>query len=222
MRLVDPEGNQLGVVTIEEARSKAEEFGLDLVEVNPNLRPIVCRIMDYGRFKYDKQKKERKSKTAASELKQIKYRPGIDGHDFEVKTEKLRKFLSAGNKVRVTVMFRRRDMRRPENGVKVMERVIAALSDVGRAEDTSSLAEGSRDLTVTINPVRQPPKKVTPDEQAPGRLRRHERSSAGTEDEVPPSDTADDDDDEADDDEDDHDPDDDADDDDDAADDAKD
>jgi translation initiation factor IF-3 len=93
VRLVDPEGNQLGVVSIEEARAKAEELGMDLVEVNPNIRPIVCRIMDYGRFKYDKQKKERKSKTAASELKQIKYRPGIDDHDFETKTAKLRRFL---------------------------------------------------------------------------------------------------------------------------------
>jgi translation initiation factor IF-3 len=177
VRLVDPDGAQLGVVTIEEARAKAEELGLDLVEVNPNVRPIVCRIMDYGRYKYDKQKKERKSKTAASELKQIKFRPGIDDHDFEVKVEKLRRFLLAGNKARVTIMFRRRDMRRPENGIRLMERVVATLADVSRSEDAPTMmGEGARDLTLTLNPVRQPAKKVQAEAQ-PHRLRRHEREA---------------------------------------------
>lgn len=153
-------------------------MGLDLVEVNPNVRPIVCRIMDYGRFKYDKQKKERKAKTAAQELKQIKYRPGIDDHDFETKTNHLRHFLEGGYKVRVTVMFRRRDMRRPENGLRVLQRVAESLADVGRVEDMPSEVIG-RDLTCTISPLRQPVKKegegAAAASDAPQRLRRHER-----------------------------------------------
>lgn len=182
MRLVDPEGAQLGIVTVEEARAKAEELGLDLVEVNPSVRPIVCRIMDYGRFKYDKQKNERKSKPAASELKQIKYRPGIDGHDFETKTAKVRQFLEAGNKVRVTVMFRRRDMRRPENGIRILHRVAKELADVAKAEDMPHDVVG-RDLTCTLMPLRQPEKKKDqPDEaEQPHRLRRHERTAAEAE-----------------------------------------
>jgi translation initiation factor IF-3 len=181
VRLIDPEGGLIGVVPVEEARQRAEEMGLDLVEVNPNVRPIVCRIMDYGRFKYDKQKKERKSKSAAQELKQIKYRPGIDGHDFETKTNHLRTFLEGGYKVRVTVMFRRRDMRRPENGIRVLQRVAESLSDVGRVEDMPNEVIG-RDLTCTISPLRQPIAKKegeagegSEQQQQQHRLRRHER-----------------------------------------------
>ena len=183
VRLVDPDGAQLGIVTIEEARAKAEELGMDLVEVNPNIRPIVVRIMDYGRFKYDKQKSERKSKTAATELKQIKYRPSIDDHDFETKTEKVRKFLEQGNKVRVTVMFRRRDMRRPENGIRVLHRVAETLHEVGKVDDMPHEVIG-RDLTMTVFPLRQPVKKAVaavPAEAHPHRLRRHERAAAESE-----------------------------------------
>ncbi|MEM7244180.1 MAG: translation initiation factor IF-3 [Acidobacteriota bacterium] len=162
VRLVGPDGNQLGVVPVEEARAKAEELGLDLVEVNPNIRPVVCKIMDYGRFKYDRQKSAKKAKSAASELKQIKYRPNIDDHDFETKTAKLRRFLEQGNKVRVTLMFRRRDMRRPENGIKVMERVAEALSDVGKAEEIPRTVI-SRDLTMTIFPLKPASKDAKPE-----------------------------------------------------------
>ncbi len=183
VRLIDPEGGLIGVVPVEEARSRAEDLGLDLVEVNPNVRPIVCRIMDYGRFKYDKQKKERKSKTVAQDLKQIKYRPAIDDHDFETKTNHLRRFLEDGYKVRVTVMFRRRDMRRPENGIRVLQRVAESLADIGKVEDMPSEVIG-RDLTCTISPLRQPLKKEAEDGEKPvvaQRLRRHERVAAETE-----------------------------------------
>lgn len=126
--------------------------------MNPNVRPIVVKIMDYGRYKYDKQKSERKAKSAATELKQIKYRPNIDDHDFDTKTAKLRKFLSQGHKVRVTIMFRRRDMRRPENGFRVLERVAEDLADVGKSDPIPTQLQG-RDLTLTINPIKQPAKK---------------------------------------------------------------
>ena len=174
VRLVDPEGNQVGIVPIEEARARAEQLGLDLVEMNPNVRPIVVRIMDYGRFKYDKQKREKKSKTAAAELKQIKYRPNIDEHDFKTKTDKLRKFLQEGHKVRVTIMFRRRDMRRPENGIKLLQRVAEDLADVGRPDEIPTQVI-SRDLTLTINPLRQPAKKEPAPVLEPTGSRRQER-----------------------------------------------
>jgi translation initiation factor IF-3 len=142
--------------------------------MNPSVRPIVVRIMDFGRFKYDKQKREKKSKTAAAELKQIKYRPNIDEHDFKTKTDKLRKFLLEGHKVRVTIMFRRRDMRRPENGVRILERVAEDLADVGRADEIPTQVI-SRDLTLTINPLRQPVKKDEAPDPAAGGTRRQER-----------------------------------------------
>ena len=139
---------------------------MDLVEVNPNVRPIVCKIMDYGRHKYEQQKSQKKAKQTATELKQIKYRPNIDDHDFETKTAKLRKFLEQGHKVRVTLMFRRRDMRRPENGIRVLERVAEELSDVGKADKVPTEII-SRDLTMTIFPTKAPPKPAPKAKDAP-------------------------------------------------------
>lgn len=128
---------------------------MDLVEVNPNIRPIVCKIMDYGRHKYEEQKSQRKTKHVSADLKQIKYRPNIDDHDFSTKTAKLRKFLEQGHKVRVTLMFRRRDMRRPENGIRVLQRVAEELLDVGKADRVPTEII-SRDLTMTIFPLKTP------------------------------------------------------------------
>ncbi len=134
----------------------AQERGLDLVEVAPDARPVVCRIMDFGRFRFEQQKKARAAskKQHTVEIKQIKYRPAIDDHDFETKTKKVRDFLSEGHKVRVTVMFRRRDMRRPENGQRVLQQVIDTVQDVGQVEDRSRMDTG-RDLSVTIAPAKK-------------------------------------------------------------------
>ncbi|RMF76080.1 MAG: translation initiation factor IF-3 [Acidobacteria bacterium] len=156
VRLIDENGQQVGVVPVEQAREAAREKGLDLVEVAPDARPPVCRIMDYGRFRYEQQKKAQaaRKKQHQVEVKQIKYRPAIDDHDFETKTSKVRKFLEEGHKVRVTVMFRRRDMRRPENGEIVLDRVIEAIRDVGQPEDRSRQMLG-RDLSVTIFPLKK-------------------------------------------------------------------
>jgi len=154
------------VVPVEEAREAARSRGLDLVEVAPDARPPVCRIMDYGRFRYEQQKKAQaaRKKQHQVEVKQIKYRPAIDDHDFETKTSKVRKFLEEGHKVRVTVMFRRRDMRRPENGEIVLDRVIEAIRDVGQPEDRSRQMLG-RDLSVTIFPLK---KKTEPESAEAG------------------------------------------------------
>ena len=127
------------------------------MEVAPEARPVVCRIMDYGRFRYEQQKKAQaaKKKQHQIEIKQIKYRPAIDDHDFETKTNKVRKFLEQGHKVRVTIMFRRRDMRRPENGEKVLDQVIETVKELGTPEDRSRQMMG-RDLSVTLAPNKKP------------------------------------------------------------------
>jgi translation initiation factor IF-3 len=157
VRLIDENGQQVGVIPIEEAQEAARTRGMDLVEVAPDARPVVVRIMDYGRYRYEQQKKASaaKRKQHQVEIKQIKYRPAIDGHDFDTKTSKVRKFLEEGHKVRVTVMFRRRDMRRPENGEIVLDRVVEAIQDVGQPEDRSRQMMG-RDLSLTLAPHKKP------------------------------------------------------------------
>ncbi len=157
VRLIDEEGGQVGIVAVEDALRMAQERGLDLVEVAPDARPVVCRIMDFGRYRFEQQKKARAAskKQHTVEIKQIKYRPAIDDHDFETKTNKVRAFLADGHKVRVTVMFRRRDMRRPENGARVLQHVIDSVQDLGQVEDRSRQDTG-RDLSVTIAPAKKP------------------------------------------------------------------
>jgi translation initiation factor IF-3 len=158
VRLIDENGEQVGVVPVDQALSMAQARGLDLVEVAPDARPVVCRIMDYGRYRYEQQKKAQaaRKKQHQVEIKQIKYRPAIDDHDFETKTAKVREFIGDGHKVRVTVMFRWRDMRRPENGEQVLQRVIETCKDVAQPEGGSRSMAG-RDLVVTLVPL---PKKV--------------------------------------------------------------
>ena len=107
MRLIDVDGAQLGVVPIEEAREKAEDQGLDLVEVGADANPPVVRILDWGKLKYEREKKARESKkkTHVIEVKEVKYRPSIDEHDYEIKTKRARRFLESGKKVKVTIFF---------------------------------------------------------------------------------------------------------------------
>ncbi len=156
VRLVDDEGNQVGVVPVEEALKLAREKGLDLVEVAANSRPIVCKIMDYGRFRYEQEKKAREAKKQqhAVEVKEVKYRPNINIHDFETKTRKARKFLEEGKHVKVTIMFRMREMRRPENGFDLLQRVADDLSDIAKVDQMPTRLEG-RDLTMVVRPVKK-------------------------------------------------------------------
>lgn len=156
VRLIDEKGEQLGVVPVDEALKIAETRGLDLVEVAADARPVVCRIMDYGRYRYEQQKKAQaaRKKQHQQEVKQIKYRPAIDDHDFDTKTSKVRNFLGEGHKVRVTIMYRRRELRRPEIGEALLDRVIDAVEDVGLPEDRSRLMMG-RDLSVTLAPTKK-------------------------------------------------------------------
>ncbi len=156
IRLIDDKGEQLGVVPVEKALEIARERGLDLVEVAPDARPVVCKIMDYGRYRYEQQKKAQaaRKKQHHLEIKQIKYRPSIEDHDFETKTSKVRKFLGEGHKVRVTIMYRKREMRRPEIGEMVLQRVIETVADIGLPEDRAPVRLG-RDLSITFAPVKK-------------------------------------------------------------------
>ncbi len=154
VRLIGHDGTQIGVVSIEDAREAAREVGLDLVEVDPNARPIVCKIMDWGKAKYELAKKEKLAKRHEKtlEIKQVKFRPGIDDHDFDTKLSHARRFLEEGKRTKVTIMFRRRDLRRPENGIRVLDRVAEELGDVAKVETRPGKIE-NRDLTMVLVPL---------------------------------------------------------------------
>ncbi len=136
MRVIGPAGEQLGVLPIDQALRMAQEDGLDLVEVSPMSKPPVCKIMDYGKFKYTEKKKqsEARKKQVVVQLKEVKLRPRTEEHDYQVKMGKIREFLGEANKARVTVMFRGREITHRELGHKVLERVIGDLKEVAVIE----------------------------------------------------------------------------------------
>jgi len=134
VRLIDAENNQIGVVSADEARRLADEAGLDLVEVQPNAVPPVCRVMDFGKFKYAQKKKERGQSKTHSTLKELRVRPAIDPHDLEYRLVQGRKFLEEGHKVSVVCIFRGRQRSHPELGFNVMKKVNEALGDISKVE----------------------------------------------------------------------------------------
>jgi len=140
IRLISDEGEQIGIVSIDEARSRAEEAGLDLVEVAPDARPPVVKLMDYGKFKYEQARaaREARKKQHTIQVKEVKFRPGIEEHDYEFKTRHARRFLEEGNKVRLTMMFRGRQITHSELGLEVLQRVKDDLSDIGKVESEPS------------------------------------------------------------------------------------
>jgi len=152
VRLVKEDGEMLGVVPTREALTMAADVGLDLVEISPNATPPVCKILDYGKFKYEAQKRknEAKKKQKVIEVKEIKMRPGIDIHDYEVKMRAIRSFLGEGDKVKVTMRFRGREMMHQELGLKVLDRVRNELEELIKVESHPRL-EG-RQMIMTIAP----------------------------------------------------------------------
>jgi translation initiation factor IF-3 len=152
VRLIDENGHMLGVMSRREALNRAVETGLDLVEVSPNAEPPVCKILDYGKFKYEAQKKknEARKKQKIIEVKEIKMRPGIDDHDYDVKMRAMHRFLGEGDKVKVTMRFRGREMVHQELGLRVLERVRGQLDEVAKVEQMPRL-EG-RQMTMVIAP----------------------------------------------------------------------
>lgn len=155
VRVVDDEGNQLGILSLAEALAAAEERGLDLVEVSPNAAPPVCRIMDYGKYKYQTSKRaaEAKKKTARVELKEVKMRPKTEEHDFQTKVRNARRFLEEGNKVKLTIMFRGREVTHPEFGRRLMEKVTEELKDIAQVESHPSMF--GRFMTMVIAPIKK-------------------------------------------------------------------
>jgi translation initiation factor IF-3 len=142
----------IGVVTLREGLIMAEEAGLDLVEVSPNAEPPVCKILDYGKFKYEAQKKrnEAKKKQKVIEVKEIKLRPNIDDNDYDVKMRAMRKFLEEGDKVKVTLRFRGRELAHQDLGMKVLERVRDDLEGLGKIEQIPKM-EG-RQMVMVVAP----------------------------------------------------------------------
>lgn len=136
IRLIDNEGNALGVMSVKEAILKAEDAGLDLVEVSPNATPPVCKILDYGKYKYEQQKKaaEARKKQKTTDVKEVKIRPGIEQHDYDVKMRNARRFLEKGDKVKVTMRFRGREMAHKDIGFNLLKRMQEELSDVGKVD----------------------------------------------------------------------------------------
>lgn len=155
VRVIGPDGDQIGILAIGEALAQARTLGLDLVEVAPTSRPPVCRILDYGKYRYEQARKARESKRKQHQIqiKEIKFRPNIEPHDFEFKTRHARRFLEEGNKVKLTLMFRGRQMAHPELGEEVLHRAASAVSDVGSVE-SDVRAEG-RTLTMVMGPKRK-------------------------------------------------------------------
>jgi translation initiation factor IF-3 len=136
VRLIDPEGNQVGVLPIHQALAKANDFGLDLVEISPNAKPPVCKIMDYGRFKYEQTKKqqEAKKKQTTFQIKEIKVRPKTGDHDLETKMGHIRKFLGRKDKVKVTVMFRGREITLSDRGRALLQQIATDLDEIAVVE----------------------------------------------------------------------------------------
>jgi translation initiation factor IF-3 len=152
VRLIDENGAQLGVVPTREALRIARERGLDLIEVAPNAQPSVCRIMDYGKHKYQHAKRQREARRRqkATEVRLLRMKAQIGAHDLEIKLRKVRELLSEGNKVRVAVRFRGREMTRPQLGTDLLERVVQELSDIAQSEGRPRL-EG-RMMTMMLGP----------------------------------------------------------------------
>lgn len=154
IRLIGAEGENVGVITPEKAMVLAEQAGLDLVEISPNAAPPVCKIMDFGKYKYETQKKESEArkKQHVIEIKEIKFRPNTDTHDYDVKMRSVFKFLEGGDKVKVTLRFRGREMAHLELGRKLLERVAEDVTEHGKVEAIPRL-EG-RQMVMMINPTR--------------------------------------------------------------------
>jgi len=152
VRLIGPDGGNHGVVDIDTARDAAAQVGLDLVEISPNADPPVCKVLDFGKYKYEQQKKANvaKKKQKTQDVKEIKMRPGIDVHDYETKMKSMNKFLTAGDKVKVTLRFRGREMAHQDLGLKVLQRVQDDISDVAKVESHPRM-EG-RQMTMVVAP----------------------------------------------------------------------
>jgi translation initiation factor IF-3 len=152
IRLIDAEGEQVGVVSRSDALDRAFSAGLDLVEISPNAEPPVCKILDYGKFKYELQKKraEAKKKQKVIEIKEVKVRPGIDENDYQIKMRNVKRFIGEGHKVKVTLRYRGRELAHQDLGVKVLDRIREEVSEIAKVEQFPKM-EG-RQMIMVIAP----------------------------------------------------------------------
>lgn len=152
IRLIGAEGENLGVVTPEQAMALAEQAGLDLVEISPNAAPPVCKIMDFGKYKYEQQKREAEARKNQHviEVKEVKFRPGTDVHDYDVKMRNVMRFLEGGDKVKVTLRFRGREMAHQQLGLELLNRVADDVGEQGKVENMPRM-EG-RQMVMMIGP----------------------------------------------------------------------
>lgn len=161
VRVIDEQGEQLGIMSPYDALRTAYDRGLDLVEVAPQASPPVCRIMDYGKYKYQQSKRAKESKKHQHvvTVKEVKYRPKIDDHDFDYKTNHVREFLQEGNKVKITIMFRGREMAHPEFGHDILARVVEAAKDLSQdvPDVTRTRLEG-RNMSLVLTPANREPR----------------------------------------------------------------
>jgi translation initiation factor IF-3 len=173
VRVIGADGSQIGIIPTHEAMRLAEEQGLELVEVNPRAMPPVCKIMDFGKFKYETSKKEKASRKHQSTivLKEIKLRPKTDEHDFDFKVKHIRRFLQEGNKCKLVVVFRGREIVHPEMGQVMLDQVVKAVNDLAMVEQRSMM-EGRR-MVMVIGPrggvIRPPAPSSAPPSSAPPR-----------------------------------------------------
>lgn len=160
-----PDGAQIGIVSTQEALRRARELDLDLVEVAPQANPPVCRIMDYGKYKYERdiRQKEARKKQARVEVKEIKFRPKIDPHDYETKKGHVVRFLTAGARVKVTIMFRGREMAHTELGRRILDRLVEDLGDLAVVE--AAPKQDGRNMVMVIAPAKKPAGKGSPERQ---------------------------------------------------------
>lgn len=153
VRLIDADGEQVGVVSLDVAKERAREAELDLVEVAARARPPVVKIMDWGKYRYEQQKKTREARKNQhqTDVKEVQLRPRTDDHDFDVKLKRARRFLEEGNLVRVVLRFRGRELRRPEVGIATLDKMIEAVDDIARVDQRSNNIEGRR-LVAVLEP----------------------------------------------------------------------
>lgn len=154
VRLIGIDGEQAGIVSLKEAQAIADDAGVDLVEISPNAEPPVCKVMDYGKFIFEKSKelKEQKKKQKQIQVKEIKFRPGTDEGDYQVKLRNLRKFLEAGDKAKITIRFRGREMAHQEIGIELLKRVKTDLEDIATVESFPNKVEG-RQMIMMMAPI---------------------------------------------------------------------
>ena len=153
IRVIDPDGKQLGIFDLEEALRMADEYGLDLVEVAPNAQPPVCRIMDYGKYRYQQAKKmkDAKKRQTIIQVKEVKLSPKTEEHDLRYKIQHIKRFLSEGNRAKITIVFRGREIAHPDVAKRVIDRILEELKDISIVDQVPKM-EGRR-MTFVLRPA---------------------------------------------------------------------